>query len=69
MSKNKTVMEFAIEHARITGQKKNILKQINVVRMKNQVNLPVEFVGANCRIPTECYINANKKSQIRWILL
>ena len=38
--KNKTAMEFAIEHARVTGQKKNILKQIDFVRIKEQACVP-----------------------------
>ena len=54
ISKNKTVMEFDIEHARFTGQKKNTLKHINFVRTKNQACLPFELVGTNDKIPTEC---------------
>ena len=60
-SKNKIVMECVIEHARITGQNNNALKQINFVRMKKQVYLPIELVGTNGKIPTECRINVDKK--------
>ena len=45
-------MEFDIEHERVTGQKKNTLKQINFVRIKNQICLPFELVGANVKRPT-----------------
>ena len=53
MLKNKTIMEFPIEHARVTGQKKNMLKQINFVRIKKQTYLSFKLVDANGKMPPE----------------
>ena len=58
---NKTVMEHAIEHVRTTNQNNKTLQQINFVRMKKQVCLPIELVGANGKRPTEWYINTESK--------
>ena len=68
-SQNKTIMEHAFQHAEQTNQNRNILKQINFVRMKKRIFLRCELVGSNGRSPTCCDRDIEMNSQIEWRFL
>ena len=65
-TRNKTVMQYAIEYVEQAKLNKDILKQINYVRLKKGVLLPVELVGEKGRKQTICYSDINERSSIDW---
>ena len=66
MTKNRTLMEYAVEYIKSSGRKNEELWQINFVRLKKQIYLPFELVGITGRSPTQVYYNLNKISQVQW---
>jgi len=65
-TKNKTVMQYAIEYVNIKKKNQNELWQINYVRLKKGILLPCELVGTKGKLQTECYQDINALSPIRW---
>ena len=65
-TKNKTLMEYAVEYVEQRNVNKAVLKYINYVRLKKGILLPCEVVGANGRMRMECYNNINVLSSIKW---
>ena len=65
-TKNKMLMQYAIEYVNKTNKKVETLKHINYVQLKKGILLPCEVVGAKGKINTECYNNINEKSPIQW---
>lgn len=65
-TKNKTVMQYAIEYVEVNGRNQNELQQINYVRLKKGVLIPCELVGAKGRTQTNCYREINEMSPIKW---
>ena len=65
-TKNKTVMEYAIEYVNLYDKKQDDLWNINYVRMKKGVYLPCELVGANGKQQTSCYSIITEQSPIQW---
>ena len=63
---NKTLMQYAIEYVNSTNKKDEVLKHINYVRLKKRVLFPCEVIGANRKMTSECYMNIEQKSLIRW---
>ena len=66
VSRNKTIMVYAIDYVQEKALPKIVLKQINFVQMKKEVYLLYELIGANGRTVTEVYYDIQMKSQIRW---
>ena len=58
MSQNKTIMEHALQYTEQINQNRNILKQINFVRLKKRIFLPCELVGNNGQSPTDFHRDA-----------
>ena len=54
-TKNKTVMQYAIEYVDIKKKNQNELWQINYVRLKKGILLPCELVRTKGKLQTECY--------------
>ena len=65
-TKNKTLIEYALEYVEKTNMNNVVLKHINYVRLKKGILLPCEVVGANRRMRMECYNNINALSPIKW---
>ena len=67
-STNKTMMEYAMEYAQQMNCDKNIMYQINFVRMKKGIVFPFEVVGFDGDVRTACYSNINERSPIEWTM-
>jgi len=65
VSKNKSIMAYAIDYMQEKGLSETVLKQINFIRIKKEVYLPCELIGMNRKTIIGTYENAEKKSQIR----
>ena len=63
---NKTIMEYAIQYVESNKLPKQMLYQINFVRLKKAVILPAELVGFQGRKQTSCYRNLHESSSINW---
>ena len=59
-------MEEAVRHVKMKGFKKELVDQINHVRLHKKVNLPVELVGSRGRSRTGSFDKTNSKSQFKW---
>ena len=66
ITKNKTIMEFAVVHADKVMNNQKLLKLINHVRLFKEVFLPFELVGGSGRDETEARVHEMQKSQIKW---
>jgi len=68
ISKNKTVMSYAMEYVEQKNLEEEVLYQINYVRLKKQVLLPFELVGFKGKRQTSCYRNILESSPIKWMM-
>ena len=59
-------MEEALIHVKIKGFKKEIVHQINHVRLHKKFYFPVELVGVRGRSRTDSFDRKNSKSQFKW---
>ena len=64
ISQNKTIMVNALQCAEQTHQNRNILKQMNFVKLKKIIFLPCELVENNGRSPTDFHRDIEMSSQI-----
>ena len=64
ITKNKTVMDLAVQYAQRYNLSNNDLQDINFMRKKKRVFLPVELVSESGRYQTACYSDILSKSQI-----
>ena len=65
-TRNKTVMDYALEYVQVKNLKQQVLDHLNFVRLKKQLVLPFELVGTEGIRPTEYYRDINKQSQLKW---
>jgi len=65
-SKNKTIMEYAIEYVNEKRCTDEVLYQLNYIRMKKEVVYPFELVGFEGTQRTSCYHNINEKGPVKW---
>ena len=65
MTKNVTLMDEAVRHAKTKGLKKEIVYQINHVRLHKKVCLPVELKRASRKYRTVSFDTKNSKSQFK----
>jgi len=66
LTKNKTVMSYALEYVQQKNLEVDVLYQINYVRLKKQVILPFKLVGFQGKKQTSCYQNITEYSPIKW---
>jgi len=64
-TKNVTMMDEAVRHAKMNGLGEECVDQINHVRLHKKLLLPVELVGASGKMRTEAFDKFNKASQIK----
>ena len=67
--KNKTVMDLAVQYTQRYNLSNNNLQEINFMRKKKRVFLPVELVGESGRYQIVCYSDILSNSQIEWKFL
>ena len=64
---NKTIMQLVVEYIKQNKLKSEIFDQINYVRLYEKAILPVELIGSNRRIVTECFEEIENKSMLEWV--
>ena len=62
-------MDLAVQYAQRYNLSNNDLQDINFMRKKKRVFLPVELVGKSSRYQTICYSEIESPSQIEWKFL
>ena len=65
-TRNKTVMDYALEYVQVKNLKQKVLDHLNFVRLKKQLVLPFKLVGTEGIRPNEYYRDINKQSQLKW---
>ena len=66
ISNNETIMDLACKFVKEKRNPKKWHQQINQVRLKNKLHLPVELVGPKGRIRTESFVHLNRESPLKW---
>ena len=62
ITQNKTIMDYAVEHARCHELNMSVLAPINHARILKRMHLPCELIGLNGRVHAKEYDKINDKS-------
>ena len=66
ITKNKSIMEYALTYADKVMNDKSVLEHINHVRLYKKVFLPFELVGSSGRDETQAFQEDESMSQVKW---
>ena len=66
MTQNVTLIEESVRCVKMKVFKKEIVDQINHVRLHKKVHFPLELVGARGRSRTDSFHKKNSKRQFKW---
>ena len=65
-SKNKTIMDFAVEYVKRQGMSTKVIAPLNHVRLFKQMIMPCELVGLSGTAETKAYRQFDCRSCLKW---
>jgi len=65
-STNKTIMEYALEYVKSINCDRDVIWNLNYVRMKKEIVFPFELLGLNGDRKTSCFQNIEEKGPVKW---